>query len=149
MKQFSDIIFNLGQFLILTITAIVLLFLSGQILLSHTYIPLRTVEEVQFVSNPQYFYPILLFFLLSFFNPAPVGKGSDQVFFSDFVPHLTNAMTTGFYLVLKLPSENALTFNLSGARSFFPNHVYQKISFHLVQRYSHSPLSPKLSIVII
>ena len=53
-------------------TAIVLLFLSGQILLSYTYIPLRTVEEVQFVSNPWYFYPILLFFLLSFFLIRPL-----------------------------------------------------------------------------
>ena len=143
MKQFSNTIFNLGYFLILTMTAISLLFLSGQILLSHTYIPLRTVEGSQFISNPWYFYPILLFFLLSFFNPTPVGKGSYQVFFLDFVPHLTNAMTTGFYLVLKLPSKNALTFNLSKTRSFFPNHVYQKLSFHLGQRYSHSPLSPK------
>ncbi|KXT70403.1 Integral membrane protein [Streptococcus cristatus] len=124
MKQFSNTIFNLGYFLTLTMTAIILLDLSGQILLSHTYIPLRIAEGVQFVSNPWYFYPILLLFLLSFFNPAPVGKGSDQVFFSDFVPHLTNAMTTGFYLVLKLPSENDLTFNLSKTRSFFPNHVY-------------------------
>ena len=44
MKQFSNTIFNLGYFLILTMTAIALLFLSGQILLSHTYIPLRIAE---------------------------------------------------------------------------------------------------------
>ena len=67
MRKFLNIIFNLGYFLILTMTAIALLFLSGQILLSHTYIPLRTVEGVQFVSNPWYFYPILLFFSLSLF----------------------------------------------------------------------------------
>ena len=88
MKQFSNTIFNLGYFLILTMTAIALLFLSGQILLSHTYIPLRIAEGVQFVNNPWYFYPILLFFLLSFFNPAPVGKGSDQASFLVSVPHL-------------------------------------------------------------
>ena len=67
MRQFLNIIFNLGYFLILTMTAIALLFLSGQILLSHTYIPLRTVEGVQFISNPWYFYPILLHFILSLF----------------------------------------------------------------------------------
>ena len=38
MKQFSNTIFNLGYFLILTMTAIALLFLSGQILLSYTYL---------------------------------------------------------------------------------------------------------------
>ena len=52
--------------------AIVLLFLSGQILLSHTYIPLRIAEGVQFVSNPWYFYPILLLFLLSLFLIRPL-----------------------------------------------------------------------------
>ena len=52
MRQFLNIIFNLGYFLILTMTAIVLLFLSGQILLSHTYIPLRIAEESQFISKP-------------------------------------------------------------------------------------------------
>ena len=83
MKQFSNTIFNLGYFLILTMTAIALLFLSGQILLSHTYIPLRIAEGVQFVSNPWYFYPILLLF-----NPAPVGKGSGQASFLVSVPHL-------------------------------------------------------------
>lgn len=72
MKQFSNTIFNLGYFLILTMTAIALLFLSGQILLSHTYIPLRIAEGVQFVSNPWYFYPILLFFLLSLFLIRPL-----------------------------------------------------------------------------
>ena len=53
-------------------TAIVLLFLSGQILLSHTYIPLRIAEESQFIINPWYFYPILLLFLLSFFLIRPL-----------------------------------------------------------------------------
>ncbi len=72
MKQFSNTIFNLGYFLILTMTAIALLFLSGQILLSHTYIPLRIAEGVQFVSNPWYFYPILLLFLLSLFLIRPL-----------------------------------------------------------------------------
>ncbi len=72
MKQFSNTIFNLGYFLILTMTAIALLFLSGQILLSHTYIPLRISEGVQFVSNPWYFYPILLLFLLSLFLIRPL-----------------------------------------------------------------------------
>ena len=38
MKQFSNTIFNLGYFLILTMTAIALLFLSGQILLPYTYL---------------------------------------------------------------------------------------------------------------
>ena len=52
--------------------AIVLLFLSWQILLSHTYIPLRIAEGVQFVSNPWYFYPILLFSLLSLFLIRPL-----------------------------------------------------------------------------
>ena len=72
MRQFLNIIFNLGYFLILTMTAIALLFLSGQILLSHTYIPLRIAEGVQFVSNPWYFYPILLLFLLSLFLIRPL-----------------------------------------------------------------------------
>ena len=72
MKQFSNTIFNLGYFLILTMTAIALLFLSGQILLAHTYIPLRISEGVQFVSNPWYFYPILLLFLLSLFLIRPL-----------------------------------------------------------------------------
>lgn len=53
-------------------TAIVLLFLSGQILLSHTYIPLRIAEESQFISKPWYFYPILLLFLLSLFLIRPL-----------------------------------------------------------------------------
>ena len=72
MKQFSNTIFNLGYFLILTMTAIALLFLSGQILLSHTYIPLRIAEEFQFISKPWYFYPPLLFFLLSLFLIRPL-----------------------------------------------------------------------------
>ena len=72
MKQFSNTIFNLGYFLILTMTAIALLLLSGQTLLSHTYIPLRIAEGVQFVSNPWYFYPILLLFLLSLFLIRPL-----------------------------------------------------------------------------
>ena len=72
MRQFFNIIFNLGYFLILTMTAIALLFLSGQILLSHTYIPLRIAEGVQFVSNPWYFYPILLLFLFSLFLIRPL-----------------------------------------------------------------------------
>lgn len=72
MRQFLNIIFNLGYFLILTMTAIALLFLSGQILLSHTYIPLRIPEGVQFVSNPWYFYPILLLFLFSLFLIRPL-----------------------------------------------------------------------------
>lgn len=105
--------------------AIVLLFLSGQILLSHTYIPLRIAEGVQFVSNPWYFYPILLLFFLGLFLIRPLlEKVQTKHLFSDFVPHLTNAITTGFYLVLKLPSENALILNLSKTRSFFPNRVY-------------------------
>ena len=105
--------------------AIVLLFLSGQILLSHTYIPLRIAEGAQFISNLWYFYPIPLLFFLGLFLIRPLlEKVHTKHLFSDFVPHLTNAMTTGFYLVLKLPSENALILNLLGARSFFPNHVY-------------------------
>ena len=72
MKQFSNTIFNLGHFLTLTMTAIALLFMSGQNLLSHTYIPLRIAEGVQFVSNPWYFYPPLLFFLLSLFLIRPL-----------------------------------------------------------------------------
>ena len=72
MRQLFNIIFNLGYFLILIMTAIALLFLSGQILLSHTYIPLRIAEGVQFVSNPWYFYPILLLFLLSLFLIRPL-----------------------------------------------------------------------------
>ena len=63
MKQFSNTIFNLGYFLTLTMTAIALLFLSGQSLLSS----LRIAEGVRFVSNPWYFYPILLLFSLSLF----------------------------------------------------------------------------------
>ena len=53
-------------------TAIVLPFLSGQSLLSHTYIPLRIAEGVQFVSNLWYFYPILPLFLLSLFLIRPL-----------------------------------------------------------------------------
>ena len=53
-------------------TAIALLDLSGQSLLSYTYIPLRIAEGVQFVSNPWYFYPILLFSLLSLFLIQPL-----------------------------------------------------------------------------
>lgn len=65
MKQFLNILFNLGYFLVLTMAAIALLFLSGQILLSHTYIPLHIAEGVQFLANPWYFYPsLLLFFIL-------------------------------------------------------------------------------------
>ena len=41
MKQFSNTIFNLGYFLILTMTAIALLFLSGQILLSQYLYPFK------------------------------------------------------------------------------------------------------------
>ena len=85
MKQFSNTIFNLGYFLILTMTAIALLFLSGQILLSHTYIPLRIAEGVQFVSNPWYFYPIPpALFPRPLFNPTPVGKSSYQTSFFGF-----------------------------------------------------------------
>lgn len=72
MRQLFNIIFNLGYFLILIMTAIALLFLSGQILLSHTYIPLRIAEGVQFVSNPWYFYPILLLFLFCLFLIRPL-----------------------------------------------------------------------------
>lgn len=47
-------------------------------------------------------------------------------------------VTTGFYLVLKLPSENALTLNLSRTRLFFPNPEYiWQLPFRLGQRYLH------------
>ena len=73
-------------------TAIVLPFLSGQSLLSHTYIPLRNAEGVQFVSNPWYFYPILLLFLLSLFLIRPLlEKVQTKHLFLDFVLHLTDA----------------------------------------------------------
>ena len=72
MKQFSNIIFNLGYFLVLTLTAIALLFLSLQILISHTYIPLHIAEGVQFLSNPWYFYPLLLLFFASLFLIRPL-----------------------------------------------------------------------------
>ena len=67
MKQFTNILFNLGYFLVLTMTAIALLFLSGQILISHTYIPLHIAEGVNFVANPWYFYPLLILFLFALF----------------------------------------------------------------------------------
>ena len=88
MKQFSNTIFNLGYFLILTMTAITLLFLSGQILLSHTYIPLRIAEGGQFVSNPWYFYPILLLFLLSLFLIRPLLEKFRPSIFFGFCPSL-------------------------------------------------------------
>ena len=72
MKQFSNTIFNLGYFLILTMTAIALLFLSGQILISHTYIPLHIAEGVNFVANPWYFYPLLILFLFALFGLRPL-----------------------------------------------------------------------------
>lgn len=64
MRQFSNSIFNLGYFLILTMTMLALLFLSGQLLLSHTFIPLEIAEGVEFIRNPAYLYPLLVIFLL-------------------------------------------------------------------------------------
>ena len=72
MKQFTNILFNLGYFLVLTMTAIALLFLSGQILISHTYIPLHIAEGVKFVTNPWYFYPLLILFLFALFGFRPL-----------------------------------------------------------------------------
>lgn len=102
LKKLSEGLFEFGYFILLSLAALVFLFLSIQILLGGTYIPLRIAEGIEFHSQSGSFYLFLLtFFLLLLLVRRLLKKFTEKQLFCAFS---LLYLVAGAYLILNVPS---------------------------------------------